>query len=78
MQKWEYLEVLAVYGKATDIRIIPSKGKPLFSDKDSIDMTDVRKYIDALGAEGWEMVNAQERDVGIANHTTYYFKRPIE
>ena len=78
MQKWEYLEVLILYGQVNDIRIVPSKGKALFSDKDSIDMTDVIKYLDTLGAERWEMVNAQNRDAGIFLHTTYYFKRLIE
>ena len=75
MQKWEYLEVLKVFGK--DMRIIPSKGKALFSDKGDI-VPKFSEYLDSLGAEGWELVNAQERDFGSDNHATYYFKRPID
>jgi len=77
MQKWEYIEVLTVYGKVTDMRIIPSKGKPLFSDRGDV-VPQFSEYLDSLGAEGWEMVNAQNRDVGMFLHTTYYFKRPID
>jgi hypothetical protein len=77
MQKWEYLEVVTVYGTVSDRRIIPSKGKALFSNKgDSV--PEFVDYIDALGREGWEMVNTQERDVGISNQVTYYLKRPLD
>jgi hypothetical protein len=75
MQKWEYLEVLRVFSTAD--RIIPSKGKAFFSEKGD-NIPKLSEYLDALGTEGWEMINAQERDLMSNNYTTCYFKCPIE
>jgi len=78
MQKWEYLEVfIALDGGETTI--IASKNRP-----QDLHM-ETGKYLDYLGNEGWEMVNAFDRELiskdgerAIGHNRIIHFKRPIE
>jgi hypothetical protein len=70
MQKWEYKRI-QITGSRYD-------GHIRIHTVDAIDGTqikageqlDVDRYIQKLGSEGWEMINATDDDI--------YFKRPIE
>jgi len=73
MQKWEYLQIHVESSKA---RLIVSVYKNEVDDKKEFDdVTGLMRYLNTLGAEGWEMVNADKNEYGFQN---YFFKRPIE
>jgi hypothetical protein len=73
MWKWEYLQIHVETSKA---RLIVSVNGNELADKNEFgDMTDLMRYLNSLGAEGWEMVNADRNEYGFQN---YFFKRPIE
>jgi hypothetical protein len=76
MQKWEYLEVTIRYTEVV-VQVHPSKGQSFTSDE-SVEARNTTKYLDSLGAKGWELVNVLKRhDEGALWHY-YFFKRPIE
>ena len=73
MQKWEYLQIHVESSKA---RLIVSVYENEVDDKKEFDdVTGLMRYLNTLGAEGWEMVNADKNEYGFQN---YFFKRPIE
>jgi hypothetical protein len=73
MQKWEYLQIHVESSKA---RLIVSVYKNEVDDKKEFDdVTGLMRYLNTLGAEGWEMVNADKNEYGFQN---YFFKRSIE
>jgi hypothetical protein len=73
MQKWEYLQVHveSAKGKLT----IMVNGNKVTDTKEIAEMADLMRYINSLGAEGWEIVNANRNEYGFQN---YFFKRPVE
>ena len=76
MQKWEYLR-LDVFYKVTEeggeVKSVVANYSEVLSN---IIHPDLHNYINKLGSEGWEMVS--ERVSAGHQHTSYYFKRPIE
>ena len=70
MQKWEYLQIHARSSKAKIV--VSVNGKDMDDLKDEVDLI---RYLNALGAEGWEMVNADRNEYGFQH---YFFKRPVE
>jgi hypothetical protein len=73
MQKWKYLQVHAELSKGK--LVASANGEQVISSKDSAGEADLVRYLDSLGAEGWEMISAQKNEYGFQN---YYFKRSIE
>ena len=71
MQKWEYLEMVVIYGEFAGNQIILSKGIPPITG-------DETKYLDFLGTEGWEIVNIANIDVKGIRNRSYHFKRPVK
>jgi hypothetical protein len=73
MQKWEYLQILAETSKA---RLnVSVNGNEMADKMEFDDLTGLMRYLNSLGAEGWEMVNADRNEYGFQN---YFFKRPID
>jgi hypothetical protein len=73
MQKWEYLQVHAELSKGK--LVASANGEQVISSKDSAVEADLVRYLNSLGAEGWEMVSAQKNEYGFQN---YFFKRLVE
>jgi len=73
MQKWQYLQMHVEFSKGK--LAATANGKEVFSSQDEAHEVDLIKYLDDLGADGWEMVSAQKNEYGFQN---YFFKRPIE
>jgi hypothetical protein len=73
MQKWEYIliHVESAKGKLA----VTANGNEVTDPKEFMDVTDLMRYLNSLGAQGWEMVNADRNEYGFQN---YFFKRPIE
>jgi hypothetical protein len=73
MQKWEYLQIHVESSKA---RLnVAVHGNEMADKMEFDDVTGLMRYLNSLGAEGWEMVNADRNEYGFQN---YFFKRPIE
>lgn len=73
MQKWEYLQIHAETSKA---RLnVSVNGNEMADKMEFDDLTGLMRHLNSLGAEGWEMVNADRNEYGFQN---YFFKRPIE
>jgi hypothetical protein len=73
MQKWEYLQIHVESSKA---RLTASiLAKETADKKEFEDVTGLMRYLNSLGAEGWEMVNADRNEYGFQN---YFFKRPLD
>ena len=72
MQKWEYLQIHVESSKAR--LIVSVHGNEVVDQKEFGDVTDLMRYLNSLGEEGWEMVNADRNEYGFQN---YFFKRPI-
>lgn len=72
MQKWEYLQVhvQAARGGLT-AAVHGNKGTTSHEFEAE---TEFMRYINTLGAEGWELVNADKNEYGFQN---YFFKRPL-
>jgi hypothetical protein len=73
MQKWEYLQLHVESSKAR--LIVSANGTELTDKKEFEDVTGLMRYLNSLGTEGWEMVNADRNEYGFQN---YFFKRPTE
>jgi hypothetical protein len=73
MLKWEYLQLYVEPSKSK--LSVTVNAKEVADKKQFDDLTDLMLYLDSLGAEGWEMVNADRNEYGFQN---YFFKRPIE
>jgi len=73
MQKWEYLQI---HVESSKTRLLASvSGNEVDDKKEFADLTGLMRFLNSLGAEGWEMVNADRNEYGFQN---YFFKRPIE
>lgn len=56
MQKWEYLQIHVEFSKN---KIVASANGKTVLDAKGPDMeTELAKYLNSLGADGWELVNA--------------------
>jgi hypothetical protein len=72
MQKWEYLQL---HVESSKTRLLVSvSGNEVDDKKEFGDVTGLTRYLNSLGAEGWEMVNADRNEYGFQN---YFFKRPV-
>lgn len=73
MQKWEYLQI---HVESSKTRLLVSvSGNDADDKKEFTDLAGLMGYLNSLGAEGWEMVNADRNEYGFQN---YFFKRPVE
>ena len=73
MQKWEYLQI---HVESSKTRLVVSvNGDEAADQKELGNTTELMRYLNLLGAEGWEMVNADRNEYGFQN---YFFKRPVE
>jgi hypothetical protein len=73
MQKWEFLQIHVESSKS---RLNVSVNANEMAEKKEFDnVTGLMRYLNSLGAEGWEMVNADRNEYGFQN---YFFKRPVE
>jgi hypothetical protein len=50
-------------------------GNALVEKKEIKDLAHLMSYLNSLGADGWEMINAHRNEYGFQN---YFFKRPVE
>lgn len=73
MQKWEYLQVRVE--RIQEQLTVYANSKQIMKKSDSGFRTDFLLYINSLGEQGWEMINAQDREYGFES---YFFKRPLE
>ena len=73
MQKWEYLQIHVESSKGR--LLVSVNGHGVADKKEFSDMAGLMGYLNSLGAEGWEMVNAHRNEYGFQN---YFFKRPIK
>ena len=73
MQKWEYLQIHVESSKSR--LIVSVNANEMAEKKEFDDVTGLMRYLNSLGAEGWEMVNADRNEYGFQN---YFFKRPVE
>ena len=73
MQKWEYLQVNVEFSK--NKLAASANGKSVIDTRDADAETQLVFYLNSLGAEGWELVNADKNEYGFRN---YFFKRPVE
>ncbi len=73
MQKWEYLNVHVE--RIMEVSIVYANNKQVIKSKEDSFYTDLALYLNSLGEQGWEMVNAQNREHGFRE---YFFKRPTE
>ena len=73
MQKWEYLQIHVESSKGR--LSVSVNGNEMADKMEFDDLTGLMRYLNALGAQGWEMVNADRNEYGFQN---YFFKRPIE
>jgi hypothetical protein len=72
MQKWAYLQIHVESSKAKLTASV--SGTQISEKKEFENLSMLMNYLDSLGAEGWEMVNADRNEYGFQN---YFFKRPI-
>ena len=73
MQKWEYIQIHVESSRAR--LSVSVHGNEIVEQKDFDDLGGLMRYLNALGAEGWEMVNADRNEYGFQN---YFFKRAAE
>jgi hypothetical protein len=73
MQKWAFLQIHVESSKTK--LTVSVNGTQISEKKEFEDLTGLMSYLDSLGAEGWEMVNADRNEYGFQN---YFFKRSIE
>lgn len=73
MQKWEYLQIHVETSKAR--LLVSVTGNGLAEKKEFNDLAHLMSYLNSLGAQGWEMINADRNEYGFQN---YFFKRPVE
>jgi hypothetical protein len=73
VQTWEYLQIHVESSKGG--RLASVYGKDAAHKKEFRDLADLMGYLNSLGAEGWEMVNADRNEYGFQN---YFFKRLID
>ena len=73
MQKWEYFEIHVEFSK--NKLVASANGETVIDAKGSDIEKELALYLNSLGAEGWEMVNADKNEYGFRN---YFFKRPVE
>ena len=70
MQKWEYVQVHVKSSKGSVAASVNGE------DVDNIkDEAGLMRYLNSLGAQGWEMENADRNEYGFQN---YFFKRSVE
>ncbi len=72
MQKWEYLYLEGYLLSATKPRAMKVNNEPL-SERPNL-----WEYINQLGAEGWELVNAYNLSKPDVHKDFFVFKRPVE
>lgn len=73
MQKWEFLQVHVELSKNKLVASI--NGETVLNTKGPGVEMEFSQYLNSLGAEGWELVNADKNEYGFRN---YFFKRPLE
>jgi len=75
MQKWEYFKVDAEYSSESvhnrTIKAFTVNGVQTFNIADIVTL---RKYLNGLGKEGWEVISVTATGKG----ESYLLKRPIE
>jgi hypothetical protein len=76
MQKWEYFYFQTEYHLHGFYYTGASRAQVVFNAEDKAQIEDVYRYLDRLGAEGWEMLAVNhDSQLGV---TQYHFKRPTE
>lgn len=73
MRKWEYLQVNVEL--ARNKLVVSANGEQVHATNGVGVEKELAQYLNSLGAEGWELVNADKNEYGFRN---YFFKRPIE
>ena len=60
MQKWEYLQI---HVETSKTRLnVSVNGNEIADKKEFDDVAGLMRYLNSLGAEGWEMVNADRNE----------------
>lgn len=73
MQKWEYLQVHVEFSKNKLVASVD--GDTVLDTNGPGTEKELTQYLNSLGAEGWELVNADKNEYGFRN---YFFKRAVE
>lgn len=73
MRKWEYLQINVEL--ARNKLAVSANGEPVLDIQGTSVEKELAHYLNSLGAEGWELVNADKNEYGFRN---YFFKRPLE
>jgi hypothetical protein len=73
MQKGEYLQVHVKHSKGK--LVVSANGEQVIDATGTGIETELAHYLNSLGGQGWEMVNADKNEYGFQN---CFFKRPIE
>jgi hypothetical protein len=72
MLKWEYLQINVEL--ARNKLVVSADGEAVVDMQGSGVEKELAHYLNSLGAEGWELVNADKNEYGFRN---YFFKRPV-
>lgn len=74
MQKWEYLRLTVNYRGKDEVYYATSNGAEIFNKEEKSNSSDLQRYVEELGSQGWELVNVYQ-DSQLCE--VYHFKRPL-